>query len=88
MAHTKSAVKRLRTSTLANARNRARISTVKTAEKKFRAAVAAGEADKAAALVRECVSALDRAAKLGTIHPNKAANKKSQLDKLFNSLQK
>ncbi len=88
MAHSKFAIKRLRTSTLANARNRARISEIKTVEKKVRAAIAAGEMDKAAEFVRECVSCLDKAAKVGTIHVNKAANKKSQLDKLLNSCKK
>ena len=44
MAHTKSAVKRLATSKKANLRNRARISELKTIEKKLRAAVAAGDA--------------------------------------------
>ena len=44
MAHLKSAIKRMRTSREQNARNRARKSTLKTVEKKFRAAVAAGDA--------------------------------------------
>ena len=43
MAHTKSAVKRLATSKKANLRNRARVSELKTLEKKLRAAVAAGD---------------------------------------------
>lgn len=86
MAHLKSAIKRLRTSKLENQRNRARISTLKTFEKKFRAAVAAKENDNAAALLRTCCSKLDKAAKVGAIHANKVANKKSQLTKLFNTL--
>ena len=39
MAHTKSAIKRLRTSKQANLRNRMRLSELKTLEKKLRAAV-------------------------------------------------
>ena len=88
MAHLKSAIKRIRTSRAANARNRARKSTMKTFEKKFRAAVAAGDAAAAAELLKTTASQFDKAAKLGVIHANKAANKKSQLDKLMNTLKK
>ncbi len=88
MAHSKSALKRLRTSKLANLRNRARNSELKTLEKRFRAAVAAGEQENAAALLKECCSRVDKAVKAGAIHANKAANKKSQFDKLANTLNK
>ena len=83
MAHTKSAMKRLRTSKQANLRNRARVSELKTIEKKLRAAVAAGEKDVAAELSKKFCSRLDKAVKAGTIHANRAANKKSQADKLM-----
>ena len=85
MADKKFAIKRNRTSKEANLRNRARISELKTLEKKFRAAVAAGEAS-SAAVASELVSKLDKAAKVGTIHANRAANKKSQVSKLLNTL--
>ena len=88
MAHTKSAVKRLRTSKQANLRNRMRTSELKTVEKKLRAAVAAGDAAAAAELVKTFSSRLDKAAKVGTIHANRAANKKSQADKLLSSMAK
>ena len=87
MAHTKSAVKRLGTSKKANLRNRARISELKTIEKKLRAAVEANDAA-AVTLAREFASALDKAAKVGTIHANRAANKKSQADKLIAAMAK
>lgn len=86
MADKKFALKRNRTSKAANLRNRARISELKTLEKKFRAAVAAGEADSSAAVARELTSKLDKAAKVGTIHANRAANKKSQIGKLLNTI--
>lgn len=86
MAHLKSAIKRIGTSRKANLRNRARKSTIKTYEKKFRAAVAAQDAPQAAELLRECISQLDKAAKVGVIHRNKASNKKSQLMLVMNSL--
>jgi len=88
MAHTKSAIKRLRTSQQANLRNRMRTSELKTIEKKLRTAVAAGDAAAAAELGKAFCSRLDKAAKVGTIHANRVANKKSQADKLLNSLAK
>ena len=86
MAHLKSAIKRIGTSRKAHLRNRARKSTIKTYEKKFRAALTAQDAAQAAELLRECISQLDKAAKLGVIHRNKASNKKSQLMLAMNSL--
>jgi len=85
MADKKFAIKRNRTSKEANLRNRARISELKTLEKKFRAAVAAGDSA-SAGVASELVSKLDKAAKVGTIHANRAANKKSQVSKLLNTL--
>lgn len=86
MAHTKSAIKRLRTSKQANLRNRMRLSELKTLEKKLRAAVDAKDAAAAAELGKTYCSRIDKAAKVGTVHANRAANKKSQVDKLLNSL--
>ena len=88
MAHTRSAVKRLRTSRQANLRNKSRINALKTFEKKFRAAVAAGEGEVAANTLKTYLSKLDKAGKCGVIHSNKVANKKSQLMKLMNTIQK
>lgn len=88
MASSKSAMKRNRTSAKANLRNRTRKSKIRTMEKNLRSAVAAGDAESAVKLHRECCSSVDKAAKTGTIHPNKAANKKSQFDKLVNSIAK
>ena len=86
MAHMKSAIKRMRTSRLANMRNRARTSELKTIEKKFRAAVEAADVATATELAKTFASRLDKAAKAGTIHANRAANKKSQADKLLATL--
>ena len=81
MPHSKQAAKRLRTSNEAYLRNRSRMSELKTLEKKLRAAVAAGDAA-AVELAKVFASRLDKAVKAGTIHANRAANKKSQADKL------
>ena len=86
MADKKFAIKRNRTSKEANLRNRARISELKTLEKKFRAAVEAGEAEGAGTVARALTSKLDKAAKVGTIHANRAANKKSQIGKHLNTI--
>ena len=82
----KSAIKRMRTSRLANMRNRARTSELKTIEKKFRAAIEAADVATATDLAKTFASRLDKAAKVGTIHANRAANKKSQADKLLATL--
>lgn len=79
MANTPSAIKRVRQ----NAR-RARINTPRrTAAKTYvakaiRVATSSGAGDAAGALA-EAISALDRAAKSGAIHPNAAARRKSRL---------
>ena len=84
----KSAMKRLRTSKEDQIRNKSRRTTLKTVEKKFRTAVQEADAAKAGELMQDFFSALDKTAKIGVIHPNKVANKKSQIAILMNSLKK
>jgi small subunit ribosomal protein S20 len=79
-------MKRLRNSKKAQIRNKARKSVLNTFEKKFRAAVEASDVALAGEMLKECFSKLDKAAKAGVIHSNKVNNKKSQFDKLFNSI--
>ena len=64
---------------LENLRHR---STAKTLFKRLEAAVADGDADRAAEEHRALVRWLDKAAAQGAIHPNKAARKKSQAARL------
>lgn len=66
-------------------RNRGVRSALKTHIRKAEAAVFSGETAAAAVEVRETVSALDRAAKKGVIHPNKAARHKARLMKKYNA---
>jgi len=68
-----SAKKNMRKTRAATARNRAQRSTLRTALKKARGNAAPAED------VASAVSLLDRAARKGLIHPNKAARHKSQL---------
>jgi small subunit ribosomal protein S20 len=54
---------------------------VRTAVRKFREAVEAGDNDNAAVLQRAAARALDKAASKGVIHKNQAANRKSAMAK-------
>jgi small subunit ribosomal protein S20 len=79
MAHSLSAQKRVRTSERRRLYNRSHKSAFKTAISKFEASLNSGKLDEATALYSNAASLLDRAAKNGIIHPNKAARKKSRL---------
>ena len=81
MANIKSQIKRNRTNEKARQRNKAVKSSLKTAVRKFHAAVDAGDAEQATALAREATRALDKAASKGVIHANQAANRKSSISK-------
>ena len=86
MANIKSQIKRIRTNEAARLRNKSVKSALKTAVRRVRAAADSG--DKAADQV-ELVAAsrsLDKAASKGVIHHNQAANRKSALASLVNSL--
>ena len=86
MANIKSQMKRIKTNEKARQRNQAVKSSVKTAVRKFRAAAAAGDKEKAAELQRAAARTLDKAAGRGVIHANQAANKKSAMAKRVDSL--
>ena len=86
MANTASAEKRHRQSQVRNELNRARKSALRTAVKKVRAAVQAGDQDAAKKLLPETLSLLDRTASRGVIHPNQAARSKSRLVKAVDGL--
>jgi len=83
MAHTKSAIKRLKQSKKANLKNRSWDSAFVTVEKKFRAAITANNRDEATELLNQCFSKLDKNANDRVYHKNKASRKKAQLKKLF-----
>ncbi|MPY84579.1 MAG: 30S ribosomal protein S20 [Actinophytocola sp.] len=86
MANIKSQMKRIKTNEKARQRNQAVKSSVKTAVRKFRAAAAAGDKEKAVELQRAAARTLDKAAGRGVIHANQAANKKSAMAKRVDSL--
>ena len=87
MANIKSQIKRIKTNEKARLRNKAVKSSLKTAIRKYRAAVEAGDAATATVLAKDASRALDKAASKGVIHANQAANRKSSLMKTVAALE-
>ncbi|MEU7386366.1 30S ribosomal protein S20 [Streptomyces tanashiensis] len=87
MANIKSQIKRNKTNEKARLRNKAVKSSLKTAIRKAREAVAAGDLEKATVATRAASRQLDKAVSKGVIHKNAAANKKSALATTVASLQ-
>jgi small subunit ribosomal protein S20 len=81
MANIKSQIKRNKQNIKAQERNKSVKSGVKTAIRKFRAAVEAGDKDAATAAGRDAMKKLDKAASKGVLHKNQAANRKSAIAK-------
>lgn len=86
MANIKSQKKRILTNEKRRQRNQGVRTQLKTASKKVRNAVAAGDKDAAVAAHRDASQKLDKAATKGVIHKNQAANRKSGLAALVNSI--
>jgi len=86
MANTKSADKRARQSVKRRDRNRDHVSTMRTAVKRLRKAVAAGDSKTAQDLLGSTVKVVDSTAQKGVIHRNAAARTKSRLTKAVNAL--
>ncbi len=82
----KSVEKRDRQNAKRRLRNRAAKSTVRTAIKKFNAAVAAGDKAEAKNALDLSVKLLDSAASKGVMHQNTASRKKSRLTQAYNKL--
>ncbi len=87
MPNIKSAKKRVITSQKSNAINTSKKSAVKTAIKKFNAAIEQGDAALAQTLLNEAYSVIDCAQKDGIYKKNTASRKKATLGKLLNKLQ-
>jgi len=85
VANIKSQIKRVKTNEKRRMRNKSVRSSVRTAVRKFREAVEAGNTEEAATLQRAAARALDKAASKGVIHKNQAANRKSDMAKRINS---
>lgn len=85
MPNIKSAKKRVNVTEKKNSQNKMIKSAVKTAIRKFIAAVDAGDFDAAEKLLPGVSSVIDSAASKGILHKNNAANKKSALAKRLNA---
>ncbi|MGP3990037.1 30S ribosomal protein S20 [Streptomyces sp. 3N207] len=86
MANIKSQIKRIKTNEKARQRNKAVKSELKTAIRRTREAVAAGDTEKALEAQQLAARKLDKAASKGVLHKNNAANKKAALAKQVASL--
>lgn len=79
MAHSLSAIKRIRTNERRRFVNKSRMSATRTQIKAFLSAIAAGGREEAEKQHRLAVSAIDKAVKAGLYHANKAGRMKSKL---------
>ena len=86
MANIKSQKKRIITNEKSRMRNRAVKSELKTATRRVRDAVAEGDGAKAFAEAQAACRLMDKAVAKGVIHKNQAANRKSGIMKLVNTI--
>ena len=87
MPNIKSSAKRDQLAKARNAKNKAEKSALKTAVKKFDAAVAEGNKEAAVSTYKVAVKAVDKAAVKNLIHKNNAANKKSKMALKLNAME-
>jgi len=87
VANIKSAIKRAKTNEVRRARNVSQKSAMRTAVKKFLAAVEQNDKEKALVLIKEATRSLDKAVTKGHIHKNVAARKKSRLMKRLHAME-
>jgi len=83
MANHKSAIKKIRADKAKRLRNRYKLTTTRTFEKRLRKITSKSEAKD---LLNKVCSLFDKLAKSKVIHRNKAANHKSKLTRFVNSL--
>jgi small subunit ribosomal protein S20 len=86
VANIKSQMKRVKTNEKRRQRNKSVKSAVRTAIRRFREAVEAGDQEQIVERQRSASKALDKAASKGVIHQNQAANKKASLARRVNAL--
>ena len=86
MPNIKSAKKRVELTKVANARNKAEKSMLKTNLKKFDAALTEGNREAADAAYKIAVKSVDQAMNKGLLHKNTAARKKSSMTLKLNKL--
>jgi small subunit ribosomal protein S20 len=82
----KSAMKRMRQEERRHLRNTSVKSALRTYAKHVESLVARNDTVNAETMLRKAISALDKAAGKGVIHPNKAARKKANLSRKVHGL--
>lgn len=87
MPNIKSAEKRVRVTEKKRLRNKSVRTMCKTSVNKAERLIFAGDVNAAQEAVSVAITALDKAAEKGIIHPNNAARRKSRLMKKFNQIQ-
>ena len=87
MPNIKSAKKRVSVTSTKTLRNQMFKSAMKTSIKKYKAALADGNKELAAATYKEAVKYIDKAVSKGILHANNAARKKRQFTLLLNAVQ-
>ncbi|MDH7498356.1 MAG: 30S ribosomal protein S20 [Syntrophomonadaceae bacterium] len=87
MAKSKTPAKRARRAEANRKRNASRVSAMKTAMKRFEAAVADKDIELAREKLRTAISLVDRTAAKGIIHKNTAARRKSRLARRLQALE-
>ncbi len=85
MPNIKSAKKRVKVIATKTLQNKIFKSQLRTAIRKYRAALAAGNKEEAQSLYRFAVKKVDQAAARGLLHKNNAAHKKAQFTKALNA---
>ena len=86
MPNTASTKKRVRQTEKRTLRNKFRRSNMRTAIRKVREAVDAGDKSAAQSLLHDAYKQIDQAARVHILHANNAANKKSRLTRTVNTL--
>lgn len=86
MPNIESAKKRMRQTAKRRLVNRARKSTIRTFTSKVEKAIGEQDVTEAQANFVKLQQKLDKAAKGSTIHPNKAARRKSRMQKQINAM--
>lgn len=86
MANSKSAEKRIRQNLKGRERNRYHRSRMRTAIKKLRHHIEAGEAQAAQGMLQDTLSLIDATVSKGVLHRNTAARYKSRLSRAVQSM--
>ncbi|MDA1194002.1 MAG: 30S ribosomal protein S20 [Planctomycetota bacterium] len=86
MPNTTSAKKRVRQGADRAERNKLRRTSMRTAIRKLKEAVEAGDKAQASGMLVEVYQRIDKAAKVNIIHQNTAGNRKSRLTRMVNRM--